>query len=382
MAKQHDAPYRLYKRGETYHAYISFIGDNGTRIHFRCSCQTTRREQAEKFVIKKISEIQNQNTVQSGGSIKATINQTFARYYTEKSIYQTRPNQALTRLNNLKEWLGITYLTEISEPVIAKMISAHRHSFAPATINRYLALLSVVLNTARDEWKYNVPYIKLSKFKLKEPAENIKYLKDWQSVQRIIDGAQNWFKPIIYTAVYTGLRLGNLLNLTWDQVDFANRRINIKVKDNQTFGGKNHSVPIIEKLYNILSQIEPVSNYVFTHNGKKLNSIAGAWRDIFYRFKIVKDLRQINDGDVLLHRIYTKKNGEKVERIYKRVLKNTDVPYINFHALRHTTGTWMAQSGVNAKVIQSILGHANISTTNKYMHANDEDKKRALDKIF
>lgn len=381
MAKQHDQPYRLYKRGKIYHAYISYIGSQGARLQFRCSCQTAERAAAERFVIKKIAELQEEHTILSGGSINATLNFAFARYYSEKAIYQTRPSQTLTRLNNLNSWLGVSYLHEISEPVISHFVAMHRKDFAPATINRYLALLSVVLNTARAEWHYNVPYVKISKFKLKEPAENVKYIKDWATVQRIIDNAQEWFKPIIYMAIYTGQRLGNILNLKWEQVDLLNRRINIHVKDSTTYGGKNHSVPIIDELYPILSAIEPTSEYVFTHNGKHINNISSVWQHIFYKWVIVNP-KDLQPNDVIERYYYTKKDGTITEHIYKRVLKSATLPYINFHALRHTAGTWLAQAGVNAKIIQSILGHSNISTTNKYMHASDDDQKKALDKIF
>jgi integrase len=378
MAKQHDQPYSLFKRGETYYAYISFIGSQGARIQLRCSCQTTQRAQAEKYAIEKIAQLQSQHTISTGGSINATISQTFARYYSEKSIYQTRPEQALTRLNNLNQWLGITYLHEISEPIISHLIAVHRAEFAPATINRYLALLSVVLNTARDEWHYNVPYIKLSKFKLKEPPENVKYLKDWNTAQRIIDNAPEWFKPFIYTAIYTGMRLGNLTGLKPENVDLLNRRINIQVK-----GGKNLSIPIIDKLYDVLKDvIKPENEYIFMHNGHKIGDISTVWQSIFYKWVVIKDKSELTPDAVIERYIYTQKDGTQTEHIYKRILKDKTLPYVNFHTLRHTAATWLAQAGVNAKVIQSILGHSSIMTTNKYMHAADADRKNALDKIF
>ena len=101
-----------------------------------------------------------------------------------------------------------------------------------ATINRYLALLSSVVNFC-DDRHYKVPKIKLSKYKLKEPAENIKYLKDWNEAQKIIDRASDHLKPIIYTALYTGMRLGNILNLKWENIDFENNKHNGK-RQNKT----------------------------------------------------------------------------------------------------------------------------------------------------
>ena len=85
---------------------------------------------------------------------------------------------------------------------------------------------------------------------------------------------------------------------------------------------------------------------------------------------------------MLYHKKYTCKDGKEKILTYKRVLKDVNLPYVNFHVLRHTTGTWLAKANVNAKVIKDTLGHEDIRTTNKYMHAADSDKRAALLSVF
>lgn len=376
MAKRHDQAYRLYKRGETWHAYISYIGTDRSRTQLRCSCRTTERAKAEQYVIEKINKIEKKSIVANGEYLTTTVDEAFARYYLEKAQYQTRPQQSLTRLNNLKKWMNVKYLHEINEPIISEIISKQRSNFSNSTLNRYLALLSVVLNTAMDEWHYKCNNIKISKLKLKEPDENIKYLKNWDMAQTIIDRAADHLKPIIYTALYTGLRESNILNLKWTDIDFQNNIITLKVKDRTTVGGKIHSIPIIPQLCEILSKQKKVNEYVFNFRGKPVTSISRSWHNIFYKF-VPATKEELTSKDVIENRV---RKGRLVS--YKRVLRDPELPYTNFHTLRHTAATWILKKTNNLKITQQILGHADIKTTLKYAHVLDDEKRKALESVF
>ena len=382
MAKKHEQLYRLYQRGETWYAYISFTTSSGERVQSRCSCGTTQRATAEQIVLQKIGQIQQSAAIKTGQYISTTIDEAFGRYFTEKAQYQTRPKQTLTRLNNLQTWLNLQYLHQINEPAIASLVAELRQTRSNATVNRYLALLSVILTTAREEWHYECATIKISKFKLPEPAENVKYISR-DMVEKIIAAAPQYMRPFIRTAIFTGLRLGNLLALKWENIDFIAGNITIKVKDKNHLGGKNHTIPLLPELIKELQSLPRISEYVFTNSkGKPLKYIATTWQDIFYRWQLVKDLSELTEDDIVKRHKYTTKDGKVKELIYKRVLKDPDIPYINFHTLRHTCGTWMGQAGVNAMVIKDYLGHKDIRTTNKYVHSNTALKRAAAEQVF
>lgn len=254
----------------------------------------------------------------------------------------------------LKKDLSVTYLDEINETAISHFITINRQSLSNSTINRYLFLISAVLTTAREEWDIKTSKIKPSKFKLKEPAENIMYLSGADVLKKIIDRAAPHLKPIIITAVYTGLREGNLLNLKWENVDFANMNINVKVKDKTKLGGKFHSVPMADIVAQTLQALPRVSDYVFTFRDKPIGSIRSSWLNIFYK----------------------RKNGE-----FTKELKDNNLPYIKFHGLRHTAATWILKATGNLKVTKEILGHSDMSTTLKYAHVLDAQKRDAINQI-
>ena len=70
------------------------------------------------------------------------------------------------------------------------------------------------------------------------------------------------------------------------------------------------------------------------------------------------------------------------EDLFKRTLKEAGVSDINFHALRHTFATRALEAGMDIKVLSSILGHAQASTTlNLYAHALPDHKRQSMDKM-
>ena len=70
------------------------------------------------------------------------------------------------------------------------------------------------------------------------------------------------------------------------------------------------------------------------------------------------------------------------EDLFKRTLKAANLERINFHALRHTFATRALEAGMDIKVLSSILGHAQASTTlNLYAHALADHRKLSMDKM-
>lgn len=357
MAKRHNEPYRLFKRGEIYHAYISYIDETGKRIQLRETTGRVEETQAVQYCIKRIADLQKKTRQQASGELPSlTVDEAFARYFEEKGQYLTLPKQRLSRLSKLKKELNVINLDEITEIQINSFISKNRLSLSNATINRYLYLLSAVFRTANEEWKIKTPKIKLSRFKLKEPAENVKYLKDWNYSQRIIDKASDHLKPIIYTALFTGLRKSNILNLKWSDIDFNNRQITIKIKDSTKSGGKIHTIPIVQPLMTVFESQPKINEYVFNYKNRPIKSISTSWRNIFY-----------------------KRNTRKS---FSKELKDPTLPYTNFHTLRHTAATWILKKTNNLKITKEIMGHSNINTTLKYAHVLDDEKRKALDSVF
>lgn len=345
MVKKNDLPYRIYERQETPYlwAYIS-SKITGTKS-IRCSTGKTTLDEATKWTLDFIHRL---NT-RVDGKIALTIDEAFARYFEEVCVHQLRPKEQLQKLNRLADFFGKEkFLNDLTDEEINYFVQVKKKSLKNSSINRYLALLSVIINTAKRKWKVQVPDVYVSQHKLKEPAERIRFLRDKDEADRLINAAPSHLKPIILTALYTGLRKNNILNLTWDEIDFDENIITVHVKDSTVEGGKVHSIPIVPQLRQLLLDI------------KKTQQI--------FKHKHVFIYHQHPIGDI--------------KSSWKATVKKAKLKDFHFHDLRHTTATWLLKKTKNLKLVKEILGHSDIRTTMKYAHIEQDDKRDALNKVF
>lgn len=328
-------PYRLFKRGEYWHAYISFIVE-GRRVVIRETTGETDLEQAEKWCINRINAIRNSPAV----THEITLDAACAKWWTEYGQKLASANDAFNKLKRLLTIIDSnTLLSQITKMDVNHLVTTFtQHGRSNATANRYLCLLSAICTRAKERWDCRTPDFKILSFRLKEPKENIKYFKDWQEIQKLIDASAPHIRPIILTALYTGLRRGRVLSLKWEQIDWDNNQIIYMGKD-----GNPHSVPMVQPLKELLNSLPRNHEYVFTYGGHRILDIKMAWHSAF---------------------------------------KKANIPYRSFHTLRHTTATWLLRSTGNLRVVQNVLGHSDISITTKYAHLVNNEAQNALSHLF
>lgn len=171
-----------------------------------------------------------------------------------------------------------------------------------------------------------------------------------------------WFKPMINTIYYCGLRAKEAVNLTWDDIELAEEVPNmeeygwVKITNsdkNTTKSGKERIIPIREPLYRWLKswfkdQGEPEEGYVFP-------SATG--------------FSPSHQMDPLA-----------LSKSYKKFVKLADgVPNTpTLHGLRHSCATDLMKKGVPAVMVQKIMGHASINTTMIYEHLDSSDVQNAI----
>lgn len=181
----------------------------------------------------------------------------------------------------------------------------------------------------------------------------------------------HWY-PIFALMLGTGLRVGEATGLTWNDVDFENNTLSVNhtlVYFNHSKGGcyfgvntpktraGERTVPLIESVREAILQEKA---YQETNNIKCNVRIDGFTDFIFVnRFGNTQHQGTLNKA---LRRIIRDCNQEILDKAKenKRVVL---LPKFSCHTLRHTFTTRLCESGINIKVIQSILGHADISTT-------------------
>ncbi len=183
---------------------------------------------------------------------------------------------------------------------------------------------------------------------------------------------------LVRLALGTGCRLGELLALSWDDIDFDQNIIHIRhglTKGNQfSEDGKDviGSIPTIGTLK--------------TQKSKRDIPIADSTAQMLRKYKLCQK-SFIKDKSIIPNYVFlTSKGGfwkeTCVRKKYQLFLENIGVPYHKFHALRHTYATRLLENDVHPKVAQELLGHTNVSVTmDIYSHVLPEVKREAMDRI-
>lgn len=172
-------------------------------------------------------------------------------------------------------------------------------------------------------------------------------------------------KTGIYIALYTGLRIGEVCALTWNDIDFASQIIHVR-----------HTVARIQ-----VKQGASFSSVLVIDEPKTKAAI----RDIPISPVLLPILEHMKKNSSSKYVISTHAGFVSTRTFdyrYKKVLKDYGISQINFHALRHTFATRCIEVGVDIKSLSQILGHSNVSTTlNTYVHPSIEAMRIQIKKL-
>lgn len=164
-------------------------------------------------------------------------------------------------------------------------------------------------------------------------------------------------------ALATGMRMGEVLALTWDGIDLAGSRVNVTHSMTQKGTRKPPK----------------------TKAGVRSVAVDGATceRLAAWRWLQASELRKLGisqDGStpVCCSRVGTFANQNNYERWWRSFREEAGFPGLKFHELRHTQATQLLANGVDVKTVQARMGHSNASITlNWYAHALPENDERA-----
>lgn len=187
-------------------------------------------------------------------------------------------------------------------------------------------------------------------------------------------------KCLILLALGTGLRQGELLALTWDDIDFNNREIKVektikRVKIFNTDGNsEGHKILIQSPKSQTSNRIVPIPSDLIK---------------IIKSHKLRQDEGKLKAGDSYKNNnlIFATATGNPISAknlfmSYKNLLIKAKIEHKKFHALRHTYATKLFEVNVPLKTVQTLLGHSDISiTADIYTHVMPKEKITAVEKL-
>ncbi len=209
-----------------------------------------------------------------------------------------------------------------------------------AWINRILNILKHMFSKA-VEWDMVEADVLKRIRRVKQLRENkrLRFLS-LEDAQVLISVCDEQLKPIVITALNTGMRKSEILMLRWDQVDLQHGFILL----DKTKNGERREIPVNEALkavFNSLCRRTDVSS-------------------VFYNQKTLKPY-------------------ENVKRSFSAALKRAKITDFHFHDLRHTFASQLVMAGVDLMAVKELLGHKDIKMTLRYAHLAPAHKRKAVE---
>lgn len=324
------------------------------------------RREAELVVaqIKKDARKQADQTAKftAGGSM--TLEIAASRYWLESGQHLANSQECYCYLGRLIVHLGKQIVLErITDSVVAELVAKRRGEGVPnrpgktvanATVNRsVIEPLRAIMRRAAKVWKVPVADVDWGQHTLKETQERVREASRDEE-QKLISAMRGDYVPALRFAILTGCRRMEQVDLTWACVDFFNRTFTVTGK-----GDKTRVLPMSDEVFNLIwaeknNHPTAVFTYVARATRKHLGIVRGERRPI------------------------TKEGYKTAWRRFGKKLSG--VENFRYHDARHTAATRVLRAG-NLKIVQQMLGHANIATTAKYAHSMVDDMRAAMNAV-
>lgn len=269
-------------------------------------------------------------------------------YSVAKYLYPSFAGKNITKIKNYNN-----FIEELSD------------TLSPKTVRDIVTKLKEIINFYEEEHNTKLNIKKMSLPKMNKKEIQILSNKEKQKLEKYCI-EQNSLKSLgILICLNTGLRIGEVCALRWENIDFESKKIHIEKTIERIYSKEENktiviidtpksitsvrTIPINSKLYNILKQIRGKS--------KKTDFVLAGSSEHY-----------VEPRNYQYH--------------FKEILKRSKVKKYKFHTLRHTFATNCIEAGMDIKSLSEILGHADVSITlNIYVHSSDKIKRKYLEKI-
>jgi len=225
----------------------------------------------------------------------------------------------------LKGNFGTTLLSQIGPKGVEEFLAARRANRKISTANRSLTILKHRFRKA-EEWGYLARGTNpAAGFKTEKEKNGREFFLTADQAETFLGKIADRYKPLVLTALHTGARRGELLGLSWEDVDLDRRLLTFR----NTKNGENRTVPMSETLSSALRRMP---------------------------------------GRLQGGHVFRTAEGEPLEpagfrKAFEGAVKNVGLKGFRFHDLRHSAASFMVQAGVPLNTVRAILGHKSLTMT-------------------
>lgn len=310
--------------------------------------ERARQERIEAEEIKQIEKIQN-----------LTFQEIFEKYLTysrnnKRSEKSSKREEQLARLHifPVVKQLPLSRITQIQLERLKKNMADEDRS--PRTIRYALAVVRQVFNYAIREGLF-VGQNPAAGGKVSRPkADNRKdrYLSPEEAERLLAELAKRSQEvhDMSLLSLYTGMRFGEVANLTWGNVDMFQGKIMLR----KTKSAQDRAAYMTDEVKKMLAR---------RGQGEPDQLVFPARR------------RENKPHTIISHLYY-----EVVGKMFNEGVTDKKL-WVNFHTLRHTFASWLVERETDLYLIKDLLGHQDLKTTERYAHIGENQLKRAVMKL-
>jgi integrase len=410
------------KRGSGYQYYFEGNRVNGKRTQIVKSGFKTKSDAQKEGMIAYNDYYQTGSVFKPSQMLYSEFLDLWIEKYCKINLkYHTIEAYSNIIKNHIKPRIGYYLISQITPMILQNLINDIyiEKGFSKRFLNNILKVLKGSFKYATDELNYikNNPAINTKIPKYDTAPNDPAHIFSEEEIQMILNRFEN--NHCVYyamlTAYYTGLRVSEIFGLTWDDIDFENKRLTVNkniLKKNQRGGTKgNHisgnsttvwyfgtcktqtsyrTIPIGETLLNALKeykkeQEENKKNYGDTYMKHYKKSVINPYNNK-QEIKILNAYAELQIPLDEVDFVFVKKNGvyegtDSCKYPFKVIHYELGIP-CRFHDFRDTHATKLIESGADIKAVSKRLGHRNIDFTyNIYVRVTQKMESETADKF-
>ena len=351
---------KVRKRDGVRTYYIDFRDRRGRRVR---ELAGTTRTQARNLLTRRLGEVRAGTFVHPKDledERGPTFNE-FADRFLKQYGCTKRSNHYETTLRPARYCFKDKPIREITR---ADLDDYHAHrarqGVGASTIRKNLTALGTLFKMA-TRWQVIDTNPAADLQKPAEPSHKVVFLTR-DEFGRFLKAIPPWIRPIARMAVAQGLRKGEVTGLRWEDVDRQTGLLYINPSSSKT--NRPDPVPLTDEARTLLVEADQRRRELGRQLGRVLTYV------------FVDEEGRDYHGNT---------RRQRITRLATAAMKSIGRPDCTFHALRHTTASWLVQNGIDLARVQKFMRHKNIQTTLRYAHLQPEhlaDTVAALDSVI
>ncbi|ALS36776.1 integrase [Enterococcus rotai] len=260
--------------------------------------------------------------------------------------------------------IGKTPLHRVDKKQLEQLINQLKDKLSPASIHIVFRLVKSCLKAARDRgYLYINPAEQVTLPKIQK--EQVPALNRQQHTQILNESKKNIKGLPIVLALETGMRIGEISALKWEDVDFDQQVIHVRRTKQRIFDYANNA-----------SKTKLIETAPKTTRAKRVIPLTPCLKE-----QLIWAKSQANSSYVV------ENHGKSVEPRtisyrFERIKTKVGLLNIGFHSLRHTFATRCVELGISINTVSALLGHASIKMTlDTYTYSFLEDQRKAMETL-